>query len=173
MRRCLMLLSCLIALAACAGAPPPGADVPPPGVTARFPPGGVVGVIRVDVLDPLPLRAAALVAPDGSVTPASWLDVRSNPERLAGTISLNDPWRPSSLGTNGLNPLPSGPTDPAARARNQLLLTASTADLTLADPVAYQRNWQSYRIRLGFATGDQIETRDIPAPAPPPEAKGG
>lgn len=173
MRRWLMLLP-MIALAACADAPPPGAGVAQPGVTARFPPGGVAGVIRVDVLDPLPLRAAALVAPDGTTTPASWLDVAANPERLAGSASLSDPWRPSILGTNGYNPLPSGPTDPAPRARNQVLLTVSTADLTLPDPVAYQRDWQSYKIRLGFAAaGDQLETRDVPAPAPPPEKTGG
>jgi hypothetical protein len=86
---------------------------------------------------------------------------------------MSDPWRPSSLGTNGLNPLPSGPTDPALRARNQLLLTASTADLTVSDPVAYQRDWQGYRIRLSFAAaGDQLEIRDIPGPAPPPEKTG-
>jgi hypothetical protein len=173
MRRWLMLLPCVIVLAACAGAPPPGAGAPQPGVTARFPPGGVAGVIRVDVLDPFPLRAAALVAPDGSTTPASWLDVSANPERLAGQTSLSDPWRPSILGSNGLNPLPSGSIDPAPRARNQVLLTASTADLTLPDAVAYRQDWAGYRIRLSFAAGDQLETRDIPAPAPPPEAKGG
>lgn len=174
MRRWLMPLSCLIALAACAGAPPPGAGIPQPGVTAGFPTGGVAGVIRVDVLDPFPVRAAALIAPDGIATPASWLDVTANPERLAGASSLHDPWRPSALGTNGLNPLPAGPTDPALRARNQLLLTASTADLTLPDPVAYRRDWEHYRIRLTFAAADnQMETRDIPAPAPPPEKTGG
>jgi len=174
MRRWLMLLSCLIALAACADAPPPGAGVPQPGVTARFPPGGVAGVIRVDVLDPLPVRTAALVAPDGTTTPASWLNVAANPERLAGMASLSDPWRPSILGTNGLNPLPSGVMDPALRANNQVLLTISTADLTIADPVAYQRDWHGYRIRLGFAAaGDQLDIRDIPAPAPPSEKTGG
>jgi hypothetical protein len=174
MRRWLMLLSCVIALAACAGAPPPGAGAPQPGVTALFPPGRVAGVIRVDVLDPLPLRAAALVAPDGTLTQASWLDVAANPEQLAGTTSLNDPWRPSILGANGFNPLPTGVMDPAPHARNQVLLTVSTADLNVPDPVAYQRDWEHYRIRLGFAaSGDQLETRDIPAPAPPPEKTGG
>jgi hypothetical protein len=174
MRRWLMPLCCLIALAGCTDAPPPGAGLPQPGVTAFFPPGGVAGVIRVDALDPFPLRAAALIAPDGSATPASWLDVSANPERLAGAAALSDPWRPSTLGANGFNPLPAGPTDPALRARNQLLLTASTADLTLPDPVAYRRDWERYRIRLSFAAADnQVETRDIPAPAPPPEKPGG
>ena len=173
MHRWLMLLFCMIALAGCAGGPPPGAGSPQPGVTARFPPGGVAGVIRVDVLDAMPVRAAALVAPDGTTTPASWLDVAANPERLAGESSLSDPWRLSSLGANGLNPLPTGPPDPAPRARNQLLLTASTADIPLPDAVAYRRDWQAYKIRLSFAAaGDQLDTRDIPAPAPPPEPAG-
>lgn len=173
MRRSLTMIGCAFALAACADGPPPGAGSPQPGVTARFPPGGVAGVIKVDVLDPLPLRAAELVAPDGTATPASWLDVSRNPQRLAGQASISDPWRPSIFGTNGLNPLPAGATDPTPRASNQLLLTAATADITLPDPVAYRHDWASYKIRLSFARGDGLETRDIPAPAPPPEPQGG
>jgi hypothetical protein len=45
----------------------------------------------------------------------------------------------------------------------------STASILLPDPVEYRRDWQGYRIRLGF--GDPpgaVETRELPAPEPPP-----
>src|ERR1700722_18440256 len=123
MRRFWIILPSLIVLAACANAPPPGSGAPQQGVTASFPPGGVVGVIKIAALDPAPLRAAELVAPDGSSTPAESLDVNANPQTIGGQSSIADPWRPSMLGSNGINPLPSGVTDPTVRSRNQLLLT--------------------------------------------------
>jgi hypothetical protein len=173
MRRWLMILPSLIVLAACTDAPP-GAGAPRQEARASFPRGGVADVIKIDVLDPAPLRAADLVAPDGTTTSASSLDVNANPQTIGGQGTIADPWRPSMLGSNGINPLPTGQIDPAARARDQLLLTVSTADITLPDPVAYRRDWGNYKIRLSFAAaGDQLETRDIPAPEPPPEKAGG
>jgi hypothetical protein len=171
MRRLLMIVPVLIVLAACAGAPPQAAG-PQQGVRATFPAGSVVNVIRIDALDPAPLRAAALVAPDGTTTEATSLDVDANPQTLGGQYSLSDPWRNSMLG-NVTDPLPSGATDPVARSRTQLLLTVSTADIALPDPVAYRRDWANYKIRLGFGErGRQLDTREIPAPRPPPEAAG-
>ena len=169
MRRFWMILPCLAVLAACADAPPPAA-APPPGVTASFPPGGLTDVIQVKALDPLPLRTAELIAPDGSVTPASSIDVDANPEAMGGQLAFRDPWRTSSLGPNGLNPMPDATTDPTAFSRHQLLMTVSTAQLAPADPVAYRRDWQGYKIRLGFAGGGhELETREIAAPEPPPQ----
>ena len=173
MRRLLLILPPLVALAACADTPPPGADIPQPSLTASFPPGAVTGVIRVDALESAPLRAAELVAPDGSITPASSLDVDPNPQRLTGQSALADPWRSSGLGTNGINPLPINPPN-FARSQNQLLLMVSTADIPLPDPVVYRQDWGKYKIRLSFAAGgDQLDVREIPAPAPPPEQAGG
>jgi hypothetical protein len=58
----------------------------------------------------------------------------------------------------------------ALHGEEQLLATASTADIALPDPVAYRRDWQHYRIRLTFGTPpDELETREIAAPAPPPQ----
>jgi hypothetical protein len=168
MRRSLMILSSLLVLAACTDAPPP-ASGPLPGVRASFPAGAATGIIKVDALDRLPLRAVELIAPDGTATTASSLDVTANPEAISGQGAIADPWRSSILGTNGINPLPSGVPDPAVRSRDQLLLMVSTADITLPDPVAYRRDWANYRIRLGFgAPGNQLDLREIPAPPPPP-----
>jgi hypothetical protein len=172
MRRLLLILPLLVALTACADAPPPGGAIPQQGVTASFPPGAVTGAIRVDALDIEPLRTAELVAPDGSTTPASSLDVDPNPQRLGGQNAVADPWRASGLGANGINPLPNGPPG-AARSQDQLLLMVSTADIPLPDPVAYRQNWGKYKIRLSFAAGDRLDVREIPAPAPPPEQAGG
>jgi hypothetical protein len=174
MRRLLMIVPSLALLAACADGPPPTAGIPQPGVTVGFPPGGIVDVIRVNALDREPLRAAELIAPDGSATAASALDVDPNPQRIGGQAAVADPWRISELGTNGINPLPTGPLDPTVRSRNQLMMMVSTADITLSDPVAYRRDWANYKIRLSFAgAGDQLETREIPAPPPPAERTGG
>jgi hypothetical protein len=173
MRRVLLIMPLLVALAACADAPPPGGDIPQQGVTASFPPGAVVNVIRVDARESAPLRAAELVAPDGSTTQASWLDVDPNPRRLSGQDAVADPWRSSGFGTNGISPLPTAAPPNFARSQNQLLLMVSTADIPLPDPVVYRQDWEKYKIRLSFAAGDQLDVREIPAPAPPPVATGG
>jgi len=173
MRRLLLILPSLVALAACTDAPPPGADIPLQGMTASFPPGAVANVIRVDARETEPLRAAELVAPDGSTTPANWLDVDPNPRRLAGQDAVADPWRSSGFGTNGINPLPTAAPPNFARSQNQLLLMVSAADIPLPDPVVYRQDWEKYKIRLSFASGDRLDVREIPAPAPPPEQTGG
>lgn len=165
-----MILPTLFLLAACADAPPP-ATGPQQGVRASFPPGGVTGVIRIDALDTQPLRVADLVAPDGTVTPASSLDVNANPRSVGGTASLYDPWRSGSLGGNSNDPLPSGAVNPVARSQDQILLTASTAEISLPDPVAYGRDWASYKIRLGFGSSGN-DVREIAAPEPPPRPAG-
>lgn len=168
MRRCLMILPSLLLLAACIGGPPP-APLPQQSVRASFPPHGIANVIRIEAVDSLPLRSAELVAPDGTATKAQWLDVSANPQTIGGQRALSDPWRTGVLSANGINPLPSGPVDTAYRSETQLFLTISTAEIALPDPVVYQRDWQQYRIRLGFgAPGGQIDTREIAAPAPPP-----
>jgi hypothetical protein len=170
LRRLLMILPSLMMLIACADAPPPALG-PQQGVRASFPPGGVTGVIQIDALDALPLHAAELVAPDGTATPASYLDVTANPRTLGGTASITDPWRTSMLGSNGIDPTLGTPPSPVARAQEQLLLTASTADITLPDPVAYRRDWANYKVRLSFGPSGS-DVREIAAPQPPPQPTG-
>lgn len=168
MRR-LPIICCLLGvLSACADAPPP-ASLPLQGVKASFPPGSVVNLIRVDALDTLPLRTAELVAPDGTATPATYLNVDKTPQSTNGQSTLNDPWRTSMLDTNGIPQLPGSGLAPAVRSSDRLLLMVSTAEIPLPDPIAYQKNWAGYRIRVTFAgIGGAPETQEIAAPRPPP-----
>lgn len=174
MRRYWMILPCLLALAACTANAPPPEGPPQPSVQASFPSGAVTNVIHVDALDRLPLRTAELIAPDGTATLATSVDAEANPETLAGESAFKDPWRASNLEANGFNPAPAATTDPTVNSRHQLLLTVSRAQISPPDPVAYARDWQGYKIRLGFAgPGNQLEMRDIPAPEPPPAPQNG
>jgi hypothetical protein len=170
MRRLPMTLLSLTVLAACTDAPPPTL-LPQQGVTASFPPGVVVNLIRVNALDTLPMRAAELVAPDGTATPATYLDVDKSPQSNNGQSTLNDPWRSSMLGANGVPQLPNGQLAPAVRSHDTLLLMVSTAEIPVPDPVAYRRDWANYHIRVtfsGIGGGGEPNTQEIPAPQPPP-----
>jgi hypothetical protein len=52
----------------------------------------------------------------------------------------------------------------------QVLAVLSQAEIPLPDPIAYRRDWANYRVRLSFGIAPgEIETREIPAPAPPPQ----
>jgi hypothetical protein len=172
MRRLLSLLPCLVLLA-CSNytfdlGPPPAAPADEL-MRASFPRGGVTNVIRIDVRDPLPLRAAELVAPDGVITAASSLDAVRAPQASSGQETQKAPWLNSRFDQD--NPvLPNGAPMAAFRTDTQTLLMLSTAEITLPDPVAYRRDWAGYKIRLGFAAGgSQLQIRVIGAPAPPPE----
>jgi hypothetical protein len=167
MRRFHLILPILVLLAACVDGGP--APLPTQRVQIGFPPGGVANVIRIDALDALPLRAAALVAPDGGATPADSVDARQSPQIERGQKVLNSPWRADLAGFNaGIAP-PAGAPDAAQRSETTLLLALSTAEITLPDPVAYRRDWTRYRIRLSFAApGGGIETRELAAPPLPP-----
>ncbi|MBV8777102.1 MAG: hypothetical protein JO258_07890 [Alphaproteobacteria bacterium] len=170
MRRWPMSLVLPAVLAACAGAPPPAA-LPPQGVRASFPAGGIANLIHIDALDALPLRAAELVAPDGTATAASYLNVEKNPQANTGQASVNDPWRSSMLGANGIAQTPSAPLAPVYRSSQTLLLTASAAEIPVPDPVAYRRDWEQYRVRVtfdGIGAAGRGQTEEIAAPQPPP-----
>jgi hypothetical protein len=166
----LLLLPALLLLAACDSAATTGGLAPLPGqhATASFPPGSPVNVIRVDVLDNLPLRAAELVAPDGTATPASWLNVNRTLQANGGAYTTSSPWR-SEAGLNDVSPslLPGAP-GAAFQSHSELLLMSADADIPLPDAVAYRRDWQQYRIRLTYGAPDGPQVHEIPAPEPPP-----
>ena len=170
MRRCLMILPSLIALAACADGPPP-ASGPQQGDERAFRRGGVAGVIVIDTLDNLPLRAAELVAPDGAATPATSLDVDANPRRSADKSTLGDPWRSSDARRRVGN----------ARCRPRTFYTG--AALAASDAVAdgLDRRHRAARpgrlsprlgprtieIRLTFGAAGRARDARNPAAAPP------
>jgi hypothetical protein len=169
MRRVLPALLPLFLIAGCdGGAGPPG---PTAQVRAAFPRGGLVDTIAIEAIDRLPLRAAELVAPDRTATPAGSIDIAASPRFATGQWVAGDPWRSALAG--GMSPagltLQHAEAGAALQGRQQLLATVSTAEIALPDPVAYRHDWRRYRIRLTFGTPPgEIETRDIAAPEPPP-----
>jgi hypothetical protein len=161
-------LAIIALLAACGGE---GAASPPgQAISAGFPVGGVANVIAIDATDRLALRQALLIAPDGHATAATSVTANPSPtenfsgEFPAGSYSGNQ-FGVSSIGSNALSPGVVG----AARTQTTLLAIVSSASIPVPDPVAYRRDWQKYRIILRFGTPpEEVETREIPAPAPPP-----
>ncbi|HUC11294.1 MAG TPA: hypothetical protein VL985_12845 [Stellaceae bacterium] len=160
------LLSVLL-LGACTGSGP--APVPDNQIRADFPAGGIANQIEVTAIDRLPLRAAELVAPDGHTTPA--VSITSNPaptttfsSEFASGAGSGPGYGVSSIGSNALTPSIVGA---ATVTQTKLLAIVSTASIQLPDPVAYQRGWQHYKIRLVLGTPPDQETREIAAPAPP------
>jgi hypothetical protein len=173
MRRVLTVLLLLLLIAGCegGGGPPPGL----PGTTAQlyagFPRGGIADTIVIKSVERLPLRAAELLSPDGTATPASSIDIAASPSFAAGQRVAGDPWRNSLSGNGSAAALDLQHTEAAAAlgSREHLLATVSSAEIALPDPVIYRRNWGHYRIRLTFGTPPgEVETREIAAPRPPP-----
>ena len=159
----------IVLLAACAddGLSP----LPSDQVRVRFPAGGVVDVIEVDAVNPLPLRKAELVSPDGQATPASYLNVNPSPSVTSYQGMFNGPYGGDALGVGNIAPgMPlQAVTGGAPQERATLLLIAASASIPLPDPVKYRRDWRNYRIRLSFGDApDDVETREVDAPAPPP-----
>jgi hypothetical protein len=176
------ILLLVLPVAACGGGgeppfgpfsgPPPG---PPPVVAQlRVGFGGIVDTIDIAAIERLPLRAAELVAPDGSAIPAGSITVDPTPRVATGQWAQSNRWQDAVTGNSALGVLTSqNPQAGAAlQSQQQLLATVSAADIPLPDPVAYRRDWQQYRIRLTFGTPPaDIETRELPAPAPLPPAR--
>jgi len=171
MRRLIRALLPLFLVAACdgGGAPPPA--VTAVAVQAGFPRGGLADTITVSAVDRLPLRVAELVAPDGTATPANWIDVNNSPRVATGQWVAGNPWETAVTGATAAAALTTqnAQLGAALQGQVQLLATVSTAEIPLPDPVAYRRDWANYRIRLTFGTPPRdVETRQIAAPEPPP-----
>ncbi len=171
----LAALLLLLLVVACDGGftlPPGPADLAPaPQVRVSFPPGGLADTIVVDAIDRLPLRAAELIAPGGSITPAGSIDIDSSPRFASGQRVAADPWRSNLSGSSfpTASMIQNAAAGAAYQSQQQLLATVSRADIPLPDPVAYRRGWTRYRVRLTFGTPPgEIETREFAAPQPPP-----
>jgi hypothetical protein len=164
-----LILPSVLWLAGCAGT---GGLTPLPAEHARatFRPGGDINVIKIDVLDNLPLRAAELVAPDGTATPASWLDVNDKRQTNGGEQAIANPWRSDAAFADvAPTTLPNtGASVGVYASHTELLMMSAGADITVPDPVAYRRDWQNYKIRLTFGAPGAPNTREIAAPQPPP-----
>jgi hypothetical protein len=172
MRRLIPVLLLFVVLGACTGG---GGAPPAPAATADlrvgFPSGGLADTITVTAIDRLPLRAAALVAPDGAAFPADWIQVNADPRVATGQWVAGNPWETSLTGSSAAAALttPNAEANAALRSQVQLLANVSQAEIPLPDPVAYRRDWANYRVRLTFGTPPgELEAREIAAPEPPP-----
>jgi hypothetical protein len=169
MRRIVLLLLPLVLATGCDGDFGPPASAPSAQLRASFPVGGIIDTIVVNAVDRLPLRAAELVAPDGTATMASYVSVVASPRFATGQRVVSDPWQNALAGGGGAGALVGNADATAAlEGRTQLLATVSTADIPLPDAVVYRRDWAHYRIRLSFGTPPDLETREIAAPEPLP-----
>jgi hypothetical protein len=161
----------LFALVSCGGdpAPPPGPPASSAQIRVGF--GGLVDTIEIAAIERLPLRAAVLVAPDGSATPSGPITVDDSPRFATGQWAASNTWKDPVTGDDALSALNlrQPQAGAALRGQEQILAMASNTQIRLPDPVAYRRDWASYRIRLTFGTQpNQLETQELPAPAPPP-----
>jgi hypothetical protein len=160
-----VILLCPLALGACSGgdASRP-AQAASPQLQIGFPKGGIVTAV-----DRLPLRAAELVAPDGSTAKSDWINVASAPAVRTGQWVAN--LSETTLSGMSVAPVLTSPdalANAALYGQVQLQALVSQADIALTDPVAYKRDWVNYRVRLSFGTPpDEIETRGVAAPEPP------
>jgi hypothetical protein len=159
----------LLLTAGCAGG-----GAPPPETVAQLHVGfgGLTDTIDISAVDRLALHTAALVAPDGTETASSEINVVGSPRLSGGQSIVGDPWQ-NALSANGSAArlvTQQAVAGAALRSEEQLMATVSTAQITLPDPVAYRRDWQHYKIRLTFGTPPgEVETRELAAPALPPQ----
>jgi hypothetical protein len=176
MRRVLLVplatLSLVFLVTGCegGGAPAPGPLGPTEGLRAGFARGGLADSIAIDAIERLPLRAAVLVAPDGTAIAASNIDVADSPRFATGQWAFGNMWHNALTGGGpAALTMPHAEPSAALQGQQQLLATVSSAEIALPDPVAYRRDWRRYRIRLTFGTPPgEAETREIAAPEPPP-----
>jgi hypothetical protein len=165
----------VLLLAACASDTVPIAGPPPGTVDARFAQGGEANVITVTAYDRVPIRNAALVAPDGSILPSYHINTE-RPTRYgsgsgaAPTVGIGVGGGSSgsfAIGSGiGLTFPLGGYAGPQSTTQSGNIL--STAYIRLADPVDYRRRWKNYtiRVRLGDPPSD-VHFVTLAAPPPP------
>src|SRR5438270_540944 len=93
------------------------------------------------------------------------------PPAATGQWVANSPWETALAGTGAAAlTSPNAEANAALRGQVQVLAVLSQAEIPLPDPVAYRRDWATYRVRLTFGTPpSELESRELAAPAPPPQ----
>ena len=176
-----LVISFVVALAACASGNEQPAAPAPGSITARFPPDGARDIIQVTVLGRLPARAVELIGPNGLVAPAYTLDS----EQASRTDSTYRNWgsRPSIVGGFGSGGFRGGGFDSSGYGTGMSLTfpivilgapsttttmddTVTNAFVRIPDVIDYRLNWQAYRIRLELGTAPDLRVITIDAPAP-------
>src|SRR5262245_16231756 len=139
MRRLVHLPMLLFILAGCGnGDPPPDPPLGVPGSSAqlRVGFGGLVDTIEIAAIERRPLRAAELVAPDGSTTQSGPIAVDPSPRAAIGQWAAGNPWKDPVTGDSAMLAMhlrhPQGGA--AIRAQDQILAMFSSAQIVLPDP---------------------------------------
>jgi hypothetical protein len=148
-RRVLTLCLVLATLCVVGCADEPWRGAPAESVSARFE--GLSDVVVVNVVDRLPLRSAALVAPDGERVPAYSLDVSSSPVVAPSQENII---------------FMASPGVPRQVTRNNVM--SSTALIQLPDPTRYAIGWHDWHVELRIGdAGDAGRDVVLDAPKPP------
>ncbi|HWK45573.1 MAG TPA: hypothetical protein VNT30_12690 [Stellaceae bacterium] len=132
-------------------------------VVARFVSGQDVDVIEVRSLDPAPMRAADLVAADGTRMPAESIDVEASPTRTT-------PFDPTGIGgiptfNSAIGMQPIAPGQPQ-RVTTLVGQNASAALIRPDDPASYRRSWRTAHLEIRLGDGASARIVTLPAPAP-------
>jgi hypothetical protein len=140
-----LALAALLALGACAAPAVPGDLAPRFGeVKARFLTGQDVDVIEVRALDAVPIRAAALILPDGTRVPAEQVDADASPTR------------------------PQAPAIGLGNASTTFVgQIASAALIRVPDPPAYRQGWKAAVVEVTMGDDAGRRTERLAAPPPP------
>jgi hypothetical protein len=126
-------------------------------------------VITVTVSDPLPAKAARLVAPDGTIITASAIDTERHMSHEDN--SLRPRIGVGAAGGSGGGGISTGigigfPLFGSSESRTYSV-TESRITFRLPDPAAYRRDWQRYAIAVDLDDGVNRRTFQMLPPAPP------
>ncbi|WP_374373810.1 hypothetical protein [Dongia sp.] len=125
-------------------------------------------VITVTVSDPLPAKAARLMAPDGQVTQAIAIDTERHMAHedngLRPSIGVGVAGGSSSNLSTGIGI--GFPLFGAGETRTYSV-TESRITFRLPDPAEYRRDWQRYAIAVDLDDGVNRRTFQMLPPAPP------
>ena len=169
MRTLVIACLALAALAACASdRDRAAAEAPKPDYLATFAP-EAADLLLIEVRDDDPVRAARLVAPDGSGVEAHAIDTERRSRGGGGggfypSVGVGVGGGSNSGVSTGVGigfPIFGGG---GGRAREEF---QSVARIRLPDVAAYRANWQKYEVRVTLGEGADEHEVVIPAPEPP------
>jgi hypothetical protein len=164
----LPLVAALLLLAGCSSMAK--SDNANPAVLARFPTNGAVDILQVTVTDRQPVRSVELVGP-GETIPAYAINTEAPRYEPSGggffpSIGIGIGGGSGGVGGGLGIGLPLGGFGSGSSGGASAGTTVSNAYVKLPDRGLYQRNWQSYRVRVEI--GWPPDSRTVEVAAPPP-----
>lgn len=169
-RRSILLVLAAVALASCYSGGSGGPSAPRQQSVTGYFSATEPGVIQVDVTDPLPVSAAALVGPDGTAVAAYQIDRDREIYRGDGGIQPSvgvgvTGGSSSRIGTGigiGFPLFGSGGGDGVTTT-----VTASRVLIRVPDLAAYGATWQSSKLHIELDDGVTRRVMELLPPPPP------